>query len=90
MSLPPFVDRDYVIPDKVGQEDAQELKQYLMSVYSRRDAKQTVNNLESRGRLEKGVHDNLQALLDMADVSEFMFVGGKRKNRSRRKSRVSK
>ena len=94
MSLPPFggpnsVSLNYVVPQEVRQEDVPQLVRYLKSVYSRRDAKQTVNNLESGKRLEKGVHDNLQGLLDRAPDSDFMFVGGKRKNRSRRSKKRS-
>ena len=96
MSLPPFIGNaphpvslNYVVPDKVRQEDVQQLVSYLKSVYSRRDAKQTVNNLESRDRLEKGVHENVQGRLNRAPEDEFMFVGGKHKSRSRRSKKRS-
>ena len=85
MSLPPFLESSphyvpltYVIPEKVRQGDVQQLKNYLTSVHSIPVAKKKVNNLQSRERLEKGVHDNLQRRLDRASG------GGKHKRRSQR------
>ena len=86
----PLVDPAYVIPEKVRQQDVQELVSYLKSMYTRIEAKEKVNTLESRGRLKYGVHDNLQALLNRARESEFageiILIGGRSRSRRSKKS----
>lgn len=88
------VSRDYAIPNKVRQKDVRQLVRYLKSMYTKIEAKEKINTLESRGRLEKGVHDNVQGRLDRRPESEFaeeiILIGGKHMSRSRSRSRRSK
>ena len=91
MPLPPCVESapsSYVIPETVKQHDVPQLVRYLKSMYTKIEAKQKVNNLQSNGRLEQGVHDNLQIRLDRmhesAFADEIILFGGKHKTRSRR------
>ena len=90
----PLVDPAYVIPKKVRQQDVQELVRYLKSMYSKIDAKEKVNKLESRGRLKKGVHDNMQALIDRMSESEFaeeiILIGGQSRRSKKRSSRKTR